>query len=313
MGRNIAASKRGFGYRHGTAESGGLGLYVDGLMVVEYENYNDQLMLTYGKSLTGVPQGIYEESVTQNYPIGTRRVVDDMVFKYCHSRTDPTGQASLPLANRGVVNTHLAVLDTTVVAASVAATTITATVAGVAANSYENGYIIQQPTVGWTQNSKLRIKSNTTTVFTLKDPLVESVATTDNLFFSKNMYAAVGKSPVTGADSAYRTDRSIVAVPLLDITSEYYFWGQTWGPCCVQFGDATYRAGDTSYGDWGNRVVWFDHYGAASCGSEPDDSPAAPYKCGRGVQIAGFCIPCTYDTGGIVDWSILIFLQLTPV
>lgn len=292
MGKNISGLKRGFSYRHGTAGSGGLGVYTDGLLIAEYENYNDQLMITYGKSLTGVPQGIYEESATQNYDIGTRRIVDDMVFRYCETEADPGGTSSTIRANRAVVTKHIPVTASAVTAAVVTATTVTATVAGVSADLYKDGYIIQQ-TSPWTQNSKLRIKSNTTTVFTLKDPLVLAVGSSDTMLFSKNMYKDVGKIPTNGTGKEYM---SWVAVPLLHVTASYYFWGQTWGPCCIQYGEgSTDRPGETA----SVRAFGFDYYGAAICSSTALNAPSQ--------QIGGFVIPNTWGT-----WSMLMMLQLSP-
>jgi len=310
MSKNIPALKRGFSYRQGTAGSGGLGIYTDGLLIAEYENYNDQLMITYGKSLTGVPQGIYEESATKNYPIGTKRIVDDMTFHYCAARTEPTtGTSKSILASRAVANTHSYVTASTVVAANAGATSITATVAGTATNAYENGYILQQPSP-WTHNQKIRIKSNTTTVYTTKDPLEQLVNAADNLFFSKNMYASCGKTATDGSDYAHREYRRFVAVPLLNVTSAYYFWGQTWGPCCIQFESSTYLPGGLAnvYGTWRTSTVFFDDYGAVSPGGEEG---TAPYNCGCGTQEAGFVIPDTY-TAGADGWSILIYLQIAP-
>jgi len=290
MAKNIPGLKRGWSYREGTAGSGGLGLYVDGLMVAEYENYNDQLMITYGKSLTGVPQGIYEESATQNYDIGTKRVVDDMVFHYCQAEADSGSTYKAIQPNRAVVTKHIPVTASAVTAASVGATTITATVSDVAANNYADGYIIQQNSP-WTQNSKLRIKSNTTTVFTLKDPLVLAVGASDSLHFSKNMYKDVGMLETNATGKEYH---SWAAVPLLGVTAEYYFWGQTWGPCCVQYGVGTpHRPGESP----SERSFAFDYYGAAIYSS---DLLAAG-------NAAGWVIPNTWGT-----WSMLMMLRLAP-
>ncbi len=235
---------------------------------------------------------VYAESATQEYPIGTKLVLDDMVFRYCEAEADPGGTSSTIRANRAVVCKHIPVTASVVVAADVGDTTITATVASVSANLYENGYIIQQPTVSWDQNSKLRIKSNTTTAFTLKDALVEAVASTDTMLFSKNMYKDVGKIPTNGTGKEYM---SWVAVPLLHITASYYFWGQTWGPCCIQYGEATTdRPGETA----SVRAFAFDYYGAAICSSTALNAPSQ--------QIGGFVIPNTYGT-----WSMLVMLQLS--
>jgi len=236
---------------------------------------------------------VYAEDAVQKYPIGTKLVLDDMVFRYCHAEADPGGTSSTIRANRAVVFKQIPVTASVVVAADVGDRTITATVAGVAVNNYENGYIIQQPTVSWDQNSKLRIKSNTTTVFTLKDALVEAVAATDTMLFSKNMYSDVGKIPTNGTGKEYM---SWVAVPLLHITPSCYFWGLTWGPCCIQYGDgSTDRPGETA----SVRAFGFNFYGAAICSAGALNAPSQ--------QIGGFVIPNTWGT-----WSMLVMLQLSP-
>lgn len=290
MARNIKAGKRGFGYNYLTGGEGGLGIYVDGLLMAEYENLNDGLQITYGRNLTGTKQGIYEQSATKNYDIGTRRVLDDMVFRYCQAEpaTGTTYKAIQP--SRAVVNKHVPVTASAVTAASVGASTITATVASVAASSYKDGYIIQQNSP-WTQNSKLRIKDNTTTVFTLKEPLVLAVGASDTMLFSRNMYSDVGMIVTNGTGKEYM---SWVAVPLLGITAEYYFWGQTWGPCCVQYGEGTtHRPGETA----SERAFSFDYYGAAI---HADDYLEAS-------MTFGWVIPNTWGT-----WSMLMMLRLAP-
>jgi len=241
-------------------------------------------------TLTTSPQGIYEESSTQQHPIGSRLIVDDMVFKYCAAEADPGGTSSTILPNMAVVNKAAPVAASAITAiTSTGATAITCTVAGTAAHAYENGYIIQQPTVAWTQNGKLRIADNTTTVYTLKDPIVQTIASTDNLYFNKNMYADVGKNPT---NIAGRQFTSWVAVPLLAITPSYYFWGQTWGPCCLQFGEGSaHRGGETE----DERFFGFNVYGGTATSNIPER------------MHAGFVIPYTFGT-----YSMLFMLQITP-
>jgi len=222
-----------------------------------------------------------------------RYAVDDMVFRYCHAEVSPGGTSPLIRRNRGVVFKQIPVTASVVVAALVDATEITATVAGVSDGDYRDGYIIQQPTVDWDGNAKLRIRNNRLGVYTLKDALAYAVAATDNLMFSKNIYSDVGKIPTNGTGKEYM---SIVAVPLIHVTPEYYFWGQTWGPCCVQFGEGTpHRPGETA----SERSFGFDYYGAAIC------QTPAPFNLP--VQKGGFVLPNTWGT-----WSILVMLQLSP-
>lgn len=235
-------------------------------------------------------QDIHEESVTKKYPIGMRYAIDDRVFRYCHAESNPGGVSPLILRSRAVVNKHKPVLATGVIAALAGATQITCTVAGVADGDYENGYIIQQPTVDWAGNMILAIRNNVGGVYTLKNPLIYPVAATDNLFFSKNIYAAVGKIPTNGEGKEYM---SWVAVPLMDVTPEYYFWGQTWGPCCVQFGEGTpHRPGESP----SERFFGFDYYGAAVYASDA-----------LGIHSCGFVLPNTWGT-----YSMLCMLQISP-
>ena len=238
-------------------------------------------------------QSIWVESAVQNYPVGMRLRFDDMTFHYCHAEADPGGVSSTIRRNRGVVFKQIPVTASGVVAAPAGATQITCTVAGVTDHLYKDGHIIQQPTVNWDGNAKLRIKDNVAGVYTLKDPLVYPIAATDNLFFSKNIYSEVGKIPTNGTGKEYM---SIVAVPLIHVTPLYYFWGQTWGPCCVQFGQGTpHRPGESP----SERAFGFDYYGAAIC-----QSPA-PFSLI--MQKGGFVLPNTWTT-----WSMLVMLQLSP-
>lgn len=238
-------------------------------------------------------QSIWEEVAVPKYPVGMRLAVEDMVFRYCHAAPSLGGTSPLIRRNRAVVFQQIPVTASGVVAAAVGATQITCTVAGVTDHLYKDGYIIQQPTVAWDGNAKLRIKDNVGGVYTLKDPLVYAIAATDTLFFSKNMYSEVGKIPTNGTGKEYM---SWVAVPLIHVTPEYYFWGQTWGPCCVQFGEGTpNRPGESP----SVRAFAFDYYGAAICGATAFNAPSQ--------QVGGFVIPNTWTT-----WSILVMLQLSP-
>lgn len=240
-------------------------------------------------------QGFYEEKSAQQYPIGLRVARDDRVFRYCKAEANPGGTSPTIRRNRGVVFTQKPVLATGVVAALAGATQITCTVAGVADGDYDEGYIIQQPTVNWDGNSVLRIRRNADGVYYLKDPLAYPIATTDNLFFNKNIYAQVGKTPTNHQDKEYR---AIVAVPLIHVTPEYYFWGQTWGPCCLQFGNGSAKPGQKPSA----RSLWFDYYGAVltwgGTGSGID---------GQVLQYAGFCLPDTFGSD-----SMLCMLQISP-
>jgi len=235
-------------------------------------------------------QNIHEQSAIKKYPIGMRYAIDDRVFRYCKAEADPGGVSSTILRSRAVVFKHIPVTATGVVAAAAGASQITCTVAGVSDGDYENGYIIQQPTVGWAGNMILAIRNNVGGVYTLKNPLIYEVKATDNLSFSKNIYAEVGKIPTNGTGKEYM---SWVAVPMMDVTPENYFWGQTWGPCCIQFGEGTpHRPGESP----SERFFGFDYYGAAIYASDA-----------LGVHSCGFVLPNTWGA-----WSMLCMLQISP-
>lgn len=159
MPRNITASKRGFGYREATGGRGALGLYTDGLLVAEYENYlgNGDPVTIYGKNLTSVDQWFNEESETKNYAIGTKMVVEDMVFRYGHievyrdsawrgrGMSNLGKQTSVSHLDAGYLNVSAGT------AASAEATSLTLTIDNAyaaTANEFENGYSNYHPNLG---------------------------------------------------------------------------------------------------------------------------------------------------------------------
>lgn len=182
-------------------------------------------------------QGIYEESSTQKFPLGTRVQVGDRTFHYALAGAAiQPGLVACQPALAGCTTT----LQTAVpvaVATSVGATRVyvTAVTTAQAANLFQEGYAIIND-VSLTPDGvyTYRIKSHTALAITgtasyidLYDEIPVALSTSDRLALMINMYKSIITAPVTTAVGAP------VGVPPISVTSAYYFWLQTWGPCGI--------------------------------------------------------------------------------
>lgn len=186
-----------------------------------------------GGKLPGVSeQETYEQSETQKYRVGTRRVQDDRTYHYCQAsslgcaqpfwgaqdsqkyETDDTEDCieGVTVAAGAAADLTLAVLDTN---------------SAHIADFFAGGYAIL--TVGSTIRM-LRIRSNTaggtSVTLTFWDPLGMVVALGSQIQVFPSFYSSVERV-LGGGDTKGVT----VCVPTIIITASYYFWGQTWGPC----------------------------------------------------------------------------------
>lgn len=307
MARNVKASKRGFGYRHATGGRGGLGLYSDGLLFNEYENYggNDEQVIICGKNLTGTDQWFTEESSTKNYKIGTRMVVEDMVFRYAHI----SAYRASAWRGRGMQNigkqTSTNCLDdgyrtsSAMTAAAAGATSVTVTIDdsySATANEFEDGVIALFPST-WTGIILGRIRSNTatstTTTFALKEGIQDACGITSTSKINWNPYLYTG-TPKTDSPIAFRS--SPVGCLNVNATADYYVWLQTWGPYLGQYGMPTKPGEGKDY-----RCVYFDRYGAFINGTD----------AGITHQYAGFVLAGTAEDQGD-GWTPFVMLQLSP-
>jgi len=311
MAKVINALKRGFSYRHATGGRGALGLYTDGLLVAEYENYlgNDEPVTIYGKSLTNVDQWFNEESATKNYAIGTKMEVEDMVFRYAHVNADSDsvwrGRGTLNLGKNAKVYTGHNYISA-MTAASAAAETVTVTLTEDAtADEFENGWMALFPSV-WTGIVTGRVKRNDATSTTTKLYLKEGIqaacgaASTGRLHW--NQYAYVGK-PFTSADVTPGFS-AVVGCAWVNCTADYYLWVQTWGPYMCQYSE-TEKPGQGRY----HRSVYFDSYGGFL-----NPATESIYNETTGdAQLAGFSLPCALNsTDEGSGWSPWVMLQISP-
>lgn len=232
-------------------------------------------------------QGIHEQSATPKYPIGTRLALGDRVFHYCRAVT-----ALRP--HHGEGNNDALHEQETAVAASAGDLSLTI-VGDFTKDQFKGGYINIHTTP---MQVCLRIKGNdagdgVNTVLHLKDPLLYDVPAGSSGFTDvhANIYNNVGgRSGGTDYTSA-------ICIPLINVTIDYYFWGQTWGPVVATAASLGGLGGNAD-----ERAVYFDD----------DGSIGIMGDCAGGgtslAQYAGFLLATT--SSGKDD--IFFMLQLAP-
>jgi len=277
----------------------------DGLIV--------DVLFTSGHMLPGgFAQGIYEQSATQNYTIGTRLVVDDRTFRYCKAATDlkcgyGARQANFPReGNIAAVAYAAGTFEITIPMNDHA----TLYASEKLANYWAEGYIWigQFDAKGFGPTH--RIKSNTVAsgtiptqyvTATLYEALAHDVAASAWITAHPNIYGNI--------QNAYHQKASVVCVPPRFITSGYYFWGQTWGPVMMQ---QTHAAGGLTADD---REFFFheNNNGELATGGQCDWSGATNIK----HQRAGFLLTNTTAWTNVGDGAeaggdCFVMLQLSP-
>lgn len=252
----------------------------------------DEIMTGGHQKALGKSQRIQEQSTVQNYDIGTRLVMDDRVFRYCKAGSDLRDLLSGNCAMSQIeVNTH---------ATASKVGTYEVTVLDIAVRDkdhYAGGYLWVQryaPTttgIGRMHRIKSSEKSAGTSVkVTLWEPLEVEVPASTWITIWANIYSNI-KIDILPKSSC-------VCIPLIQVASGSYFWGQTWGPVFLQCG---YSPGAENYD---REVYWkADHYGFLP-GSHIDFS-----TLGNDIpQRIGFLLPDT----AVIGTDNLIMLQLSP-
>jgi hypothetical protein len=262
--------------------------------------------------LTGRPiQAIHEESATQIYPVGTTYEKHGKVFKYCRAN------AAITVPNRGCPNMAYLPWHTNNIygakVLSIAAAqagekkvivtfddyiTDTTPYNGICKDYFAGGEIVffninQSSTiiincrVSGNEISTVNASSaaNEDMILYLDEELPYDLVVADSVVadLHPNPYMNVGDSGSVG------TYGSVVCVPPIPVTSGYWFWGQTYGPCWV-----TPNAGITTAAV---RDVVFHTNGTIKVNS------------GDGLQRAGTLI----DFGDGSQDDALILLQLSAV
>lgn len=252
----------------------------------------DNELLQGGLVVGGVEQTILEESATQNYLIGTRMATrDGRVFRYCKAGAAITNNL------KGCVNdykpyegdrpaTAYSIGDTAI---TIPATSTGNAVVNAAVNSYQNGYIwFQMDPHQFHLIASNTVSASSNQILTLDKGLVAALPAAAS--GSDTMWVTIWPSIYANVKPASGGMRSVVCVPLINITIAYYFWGQTWGP-------HMFVAGGTAPGRTGNyRTTVF-----SSDGSILDASAGAV-----GNQRAGYILSQTTSSDG----DQLVMLQL---
>ena len=233
-------------------------------------------VLSDGLLAGGVWQNLYEQSLTQNFPIGTRLQIQDRTFHYaCAGGTTAVAMK----AGHNASAEYSA--NTAAVAYAAGATTIIFLDTDTrAAHYYQNGY-------AWVMNlvsgvyQFLKIKdslvaeaADNQVTLELYDPLPFAIPASTWLTVHRNPYASILFTTVNTS--------SMVGVPLIPVTSGYFFWIQTWGPC---FGTAMSAIPGAAAND---RAVYFNSDGALINGASLTTN---------GMQYAGFLLPNTAGGG----------------
>jgi hypothetical protein len=179
------------------------------------------------------PPNPYAESLTQLFPLGTKLVQGERVWRY--AKAGAAIGISAPVQSAAPV--HAEQFDDIVVAAASAIGAYTVTLTSTAnldgspndeANAFAEGYLVVNDEAG--EGQCYKIKSNealvTTgnSIFTLYDPLTVALTTSSKAGLVMNPYCDV----ITTA--AILTAVPLGTTPIAVTGADYYFWLQTGGP-----------------------------------------------------------------------------------
>lgn len=179
------------------------------------------------------PPDPYAESVSQQYPLGTRAVIGERVFRYGKASTNGIYRPGW-LAQNGNVYNDDGLKDcwegsSTAVATAVADTTIAYadTNSNHIANFFQRGWIVMFYTANTRLHQILKNTAGGTSItFTLVDPIAEADA--DGAIFATIHPSIYSKmEQLAGGIS---TQAAVVGGSLIVFTASYYGWIQTWGP-----------------------------------------------------------------------------------
>jgi len=237
----------------------------------------------------GTPQGTREISDTQNYALGTLRVYQDgRKFRYVHARTALEPEFGACYAAKTISNavaptqgTGIGTVGSYYVKVTVGASDGLAGDGAVAADELVGGYIVIGNGTGQHPQNR-QIVANTacaagggTTIVTLDEALdIAVTASTTNLETLMNPWHL---SDGYATNSAYVTFRGM---PACRITSGYYGWIQTAGPCWITSdGNTCDSAGD--------RQLYFVANGSIVSGNDVTSDINLLQLAGHAIDMSG--------------------------
>jgi len=178
-------------------------------------------------------QGIYEESSTQNFALGTKWVYGDgRTFRYALNGGVALGKAKMTQTQ--VVETKLLEVAQTAHTQVVGAEDITVlvtTASAIVGDSLVGGTLWFNKVGNMGESyriiaSALRPGSDTLLDLKLETPIRTAIVATSEASLCPNAWYKVVVFPTTTTGSA-------AGVPLIDVTIGYYFWAQTGGDCPI--------------------------------------------------------------------------------
>lgn len=189
-----------------------------------------------GANGIAIRQGIYQESSVALTDLGRFIDFEDgRKFRYCKASGAIT-KGHMAAAGAVVANDNTVTQTgmTVTISNGYVGETVIKVLLGAATtlNLYEDGLFVVEGGTGLGQCH--RIKSNKAggasvavpCELTLYDPLVVALDATSIISLTKNKYKDVVVAPVTVV-------REPIGVPLITITTLYYFWAQTRGHCAI--------------------------------------------------------------------------------
>jgi len=180
----------------------------------------------------GFSQGIYQQSATAKELLGTLRVTQDgRKFRYAKAGgTLAAGKLTLG-ASINAAHADEAILAAVAIGTKVLNLTVTAGTA-IAANQLAGGLFLVNDATGEGQcyviesNSAISGSGTAITVM-LQDPILVALYTTSEFTLAHN--------PFYGVTHSATAEQIPTGIPQIAVTSAYYFWAQTGGPCvCLQ-------------------------------------------------------------------------------
>lgn len=181
---------------------------------------------TYGQ--LGVGQSIYEQSLTPTTTVGKRLKVGNRTFHYAHA------EGAVTAGKMAVYAIDTDVETTVTVAHGIGTTECTVTAqTAIVKDQYAEGMLFVHGTGGTGVGDQYVVKSHpaiaagATGTITIYEPgllTAWATASTDVTLVSNPYFGVAQSTAITSVGAG---------VPLIDITDEYWFWLQTWGPAAV--------------------------------------------------------------------------------
>ena len=212
-----------------------------------YNNASVQGLSLISGATGGSPQGIYEESSTQEYPIGQLREFEDgRCFRYS---SFAAATAAGLLVSTDVSATCVAKTNNIAAVAAIGATEVVLTDAGVLGSATKNQYAgaILHAAGDSGEGYQYKIKSSTAAssnavTFTLYDGLVIALSVSSDVAITGSLYNGV-------VTATHGTDPILAGVTTRVMQSGYYGWIQTAGVATILCEDTPDVGDNLTLGD----------------------------------------------------------------